>query len=526
MRRGEVLIPLYLWASVSLLLHLGFFEGTTTLTKGLRAPPLPMGPAPLAASEVEFDFAPTPPRPEAPAAAERPERRPQPEARRRPEERRPEPTPRAQTLTPPPTPVPAQTRPAPPQTVRVPVAQYVHQTNPNEEVRPQDPHFLAQANRNVEEETVAPVRNLNRDDPDPTVGRSRERDTTQGPGSARRDVSADSENRAGRDDTPPHENPHPRHEPRRPNTPDSARPAAAATRGGAPGPRGEQGRAGRPGTTGDPAPVPTVNGAGDVAVTAGGEGHGGDGGDNGRQGRAGGGGDVGIRGVGARRAMAALTPSYTTFAAVYGEQELEHMRADARQRRSDARGSYADDWAQTRAAIENFTPRVRVGNQTALRTAASPFAAYITAMHRRIHRLFADGFLASLDGASRSSPMNDENLHTTLEIVLERDGSIHRVGLIRSSGVLPFDVAAINSVRRSQPYGEAPGAIVSGDGKVYLHWGFYRGHRQCGTFNVEPFILPEGARPPGPTAPGPRRESLPMPGEVGETETSPRRPRA
>jgi hypothetical protein len=25
---------------------------------------------------------------------------------------------------------------------------------------------------------------------------------------------------------------------------------------------------------------------------------------------------------------------------------------------------------------------------------------------------------------------------------------------------------------------------------VYFHWGFYRNQRQCGTFNAEPYILP------------------------------------
>ena len=36
----------------------------------------------------------------------------------------------------------------------------------------------------------------------------------------------------------------------------------------------------------------------------------------------------------------------------------------------------------------------------------------------------------------------------------------------------------------------APSSILSGDGRVYFHWGFYRNQRQCGTFNAEPYILP------------------------------------
>jgi TonB family protein len=80
-------------------------------------------------------------------------------------------------------------------------------------------------------------------------------------------------------------------------------------------------------------------------------------------------------------------------------------------------------------------------------------------------------------------------LTATVEIVLERDGRVARVGIARTSGSTMFDVASMNSVRRSAPFGEAPEAIRSADGRVYIHWGFYRSERQCGTFNAEPFIL-------------------------------------
>jgi hypothetical protein len=41
------------------------------------------------------------------------------------------------------------------------------------------------------------------------------------------------------------------------------------------------------------------------------------------------------------------------------------------------------------------------------------------------------------------------------------------------------------------PYEPTPEAIRSKDGRIYLRWGFYRNWRQCGTFNVEPYILTE-----------------------------------
>jgi hypothetical protein len=67
---------------------------------------------------------------------------------------------------------------------------------------------------------------------------------------------------------------------------------------------------------------------------------------------------------------------------------------------------------------------------------------------------------------------------------------VHRVGVVRSSGLLPFDFGAFNSVLRGQPYPPPPSSILSGDDRVYFHWGFYRNQRQCGTFNAEPYIVP------------------------------------
>ena len=159
-----------------------------------------------------------------------------------------------------------------------------------------------------------------------------------------------------------------------------------------------------------------------------------------------------------------------------------------------------------RASIENYVPSVKPGNQTALNTAASPFASYLNQVHNRIHPIFADTFLASLDSLPASNPMNRPEIYTALEIVLDRDqGRIQRMGVTRTSGVTAFDVAALEAVYRAQPFGAPPQAILSPDGNVYFHWEFHRGVEACGTANARPFMLkvqPKSAPPPlVPTAP-------------------------
>ena len=123
-----------------------------------------------------------------------------------------------------------------------------------------------------------------------------------------------------------------------------------------------------------------------------------------------------------------------------------------------------------------------------LGTRAAPFAAYITAMHRQIHRLFTLGFLADIDARKDPAFANDK-LWVQLEIVVTGDGKVERVGIVRPSGLPAFDVAAIDSVRWAAPFPPPPSAIKSADGKVYLDWQFHRDQRACGTFGVDPHIL-------------------------------------
>jgi hypothetical protein len=201
--------------------------------------------------------------------------------------------------------------------------------------------------------------------------------------------------------------------------------------------------------------------------------------------------------------------------AAIGEDTLKHERlADGERRRSEHAGHWRpvgiERW---RSAIENYVPSVKPGNQTALNTAAVPFASYLAQIHNRIHPIFADTFLASLDQLPASSPMNRPEIYTSLEIVVDHDdGRIQRMGVTRTSGVTAFDVAALESVYRAQPFGAPPHEIVSPDGNVYLHWEFHRGLEACGTSNAHPFMLkvqpksaPVPLEPAAPPAPEPER---------------------
>jgi TonB family protein len=156
---------------------------------------------------------------------------------------------------------------------------------------------------------------------------------------------------------------------------------------------------------------------------------------------------------------------------------------------SSKKGRWERKLEAVKSSLENFVPDVRTGNQTALKTRASPFAVYYARMHRRIHELWGFGFLENLDGKAADHPLNNPDLWTNLEISINPDGSVHKVTIVKTSGKTEFDVAAVDTVLSSAPYEATPEVIRSSNGKVYMRWGFYRNWRQCGTFNVEPYIL-------------------------------------
>jgi hypothetical protein len=181
----------------------------------------------------------------------------------------------------------------------------------------------------------------------------------------------------------------------------------------------------------------------------------------------------------------------TAVAAIGTDQLARERQVDGERRRSAHVGSWHPmDPSRWRSAIENYVPSVQLGNQTALNTAASAFGSYLSMIHNRIHPIFADSFLGSLDNLPAGHPMNNQDLSTEVEIVLDQEsGNVLRMGVTKFSGITAFDIAALDSVKRAAPFGTPPHEIVSPDGKVYLHWEFHRNQYACSTLNARPFIL-------------------------------------
>lgn len=392
---------------------------------------------------------------------------------------------------------------------------------------PPDAKFIAEENRRVAEETIARALNEHLDEvPDPGSGKKQdEPETEDDVGNSDETEVADLQNVEGEEERSPdadeaQDRPVLASQPSAGNRDAKAVTASLVPPVPTPSERVDAKRAtGTPVTGGEPQPIVIDDGNGRFTILQAplGAGPGDAGGATARGSHA----RERENRAGARaREGVNLQLSWSQFEDTFGAEDLQRDRQSyLAQHRSTARGrSRQESWKKFRAAIENHVPYVRSGNQTALNAAASPFANYLAVVHRRIHREFAHEFLRNLPIAG--GPFSDLDLNTTLEIVINVDGSLAQVGVAKSSGFTPFDYGAFNAVTDAAPFPRPPRTILSGDGRVYIHWGFYRNERACGTFNATPYILPT---PPGTPRPGrgPLRDPDQPPGAPGDQAPPP-----
>jgi chemotaxis protein histidine kinase CheA len=370
---------------------------------------------------------------------------------------------------------------------------------------PDDPRFIAEENNRVEQETVARIRSMVQDDPEPTAGEPQEESEAEDEGNADEELVREMEEREAEDQRLASDA----------TQAERASTAREEERVGGEGDgsereRVEAERARRANAGGREVETETIvvsDGIGTFTITrpvrsAEGSGGGDAGGERGagREARV-------ARGGGAGGSGPNLQIGWSQFEAVMGEEQLEREREEyAQARLSQQRGRSAERqrrWRQFRTAIENYVSSVQPGNQTALNTAASPFASFLADMHRRIHMQYHQ----FLGGLRPGGPMSDMTLQTRLEIILGGDGTVDRVGVVRTSGNLQFDLGAFTAVMDAVPFATPPSSILSGDGKVYLHWTFKRNQPYCHVSHAAPYILPNppaggSADEPGTPIPG------------------------
>lgn len=187
-----------------------------------------------------------------------------------------------------------------------------------------------------------------------------------------------------------------------------------------------------------------------------------------------------------------LMPDPSNYERVFAERDQavrEHSEAN-RPRKRLFEGYEALN-GKVKASLQSFDHAVKPGNHTGVRGQRSVYGSYIGTIHRKIHMRWANRYLMDLDMYEpRGSPMNDPQLNTKLEFVIRADdGTVETVNIVSGSGQVRFDAQALSIAYAIGPQPNPPPEIVSPDGRVYIHWNFWRDQRQCGVFGASVFLV-------------------------------------
>jgi TonB family protein len=194
-----------------------------------------------------------------------------------------------------------------------------------------------------------------------------------------------------------------------------------------------------------------------------------------------------------------LFPTMNDYDKVFGESDAKHAEAarvaEAGRQKKRSFANMGDRQRALRASLENMITEVQPGNHTSVNAAPAIYAGYMAALHRRIHQRWPD-YLMTLDTSYPAGhPLQKATLQVTLELVIEaKSGEFKAVNIVRSSGQMMFDAEAIDTAWSLGKQPNAPKQIISPDGKVYIHWNFWRDGRQCGLFGAAIYIVHRDAK--------------------------------
>lgn len=188
-------------------------------------------------------------------------------------------------------------------------------------------------------------------------------------------------------------------------------------------------------------------------------------------------------------------PSLKDYERVMGK-ETDAPKDDGKKKGKKRRrllANFAEKQKLIKGSLENMITEIQPGNHTSVNAKRSVYVGYINAIHRRIHERWANEYLISLDTSyPRSSPLQDPDLNTTLEFVIDaKSGEFEAINIVKTSGQTLFDAEAISTSWNIGKRPNPPPQIVSPNGKIYLHWNFWRDGRQCGVMSASIYLMNE-----------------------------------
>ena len=121
----------------------------------------------------------------------------------------------------------------------------------------------------------------------------------------------------------------------------------------------------------------------------------------------------------------------------------------------------------------NLNNKIEVGNFTALNTDRHLFYSFYARIEEVIRPSWEDSILTQSQRMSVTSPLKPKGgWSTRIDVILNPDGKLIKVILLKSSGIDGFDQAPIQAFQRASFFPHPPKEIVNEDGVIVLKYVF------------------------------------------------------
>lgn len=128
----------------------------------------------------------------------------------------------------------------------------------------------------------------------------------------------------------------------------------------------------------------------------------------------------------------------------------------------------------SQAQNNDYLDNVREGAQTLLNTKEFTFFSFYQRVRRQLEQFWEPGLRSRLDRMiQRGREIASDKEHATkLMVVMNKDGTITRILVENTSGLLDLDQAAIEAFNKAGPFPNPPKEMVEKDGTVKVEWEF------------------------------------------------------
>ena len=115
----------------------------------------------------------------------------------------------------------------------------------------------------------------------------------------------------------------------------------------------------------------------------------------------------------------------------------------------------------------DYVPTAARGEVTSLNAQRFTYASYFNRMKKVIVFYWHPAPVA------RALHLEIGVYRSELELIINSDGTLESVEVIRSSGYPGLDAAAIKGIRKAAPFFKVPPGLLDSDGKFFSRWGFH-----------------------------------------------------